>query len=235
MASTATSPLKIPKVSLKAKNRDFKGFVGGNVASSQIATGHAVSRHADSSQTDSFSRGSPGSGKAGSSLLWGSGHSTSCSARAAVGAGLLTSPTISGSETAAGVGGLQTSSPFFKAGSSPWWGSGHSTSSSESAAVGAGLLTSPMISGSETAAGVGGLQTSSPFFVAGSSPWWGYGHSTSCCDAEQQAAPGDAEQASLGSAKQGKSSPSHDGECGTSRYSPSAGGGGRSKQSSHGG
>ncbi|MGH0150933.1 UNVERIFIED_CONTAM: hypothetical protein FKN15_042849 [Acipenser sinensis] len=44
-----------------AKNRDFKGFTGGNVASSQAATGNAVSITADSSQTDSFSRGSPGS------------------------------------------------------------------------------------------------------------------------------------------------------------------------------
>ncbi|MGH0166476.1 UNVERIFIED_CONTAM: hypothetical protein FKN15_072116 [Acipenser sinensis] len=87
--------------------------------------------------------------------------------------------------------------------SSLFRGSGHSISCSASAVVGAILLISPMISGSETAAGVGGLQTSSPFFVAGSSPWWGSGHSTSCCDAEQQAAPGDAEQqAAPGDAEQ---------------------------------
>ncbi|MGH0126679.1 UNVERIFIED_CONTAM: hypothetical protein FKN15_021201 [Acipenser sinensis] len=48
---------------------------------------------------------------------------------------------------AAGVGGLQTSLLFFVAGSSPWWGSGHS------------------ISGSESAAGEGGLLTSSPLFT----------------------------------------------------------------------
>ena len=40
-------------------------------------------------------------------------------------------------------GGLQTCPPFFMAGSSPPWGSGHPFSCSEIAAGGAGLLTSP--------------------------------------------------------------------------------------------
>ncbi|MGH0165413.1 UNVERIFIED_CONTAM: hypothetical protein FKN15_049236 [Acipenser sinensis] len=52
---------------------------------------------------------------------------------------------------AAGVGGLQTSLPFFVAGSSPWCGSGHS------------------ISGSKSAAGEGGLLTSSPLFTTSGS------------------------------------------------------------------
>ncbi|MGH0184837.1 UNVERIFIED_CONTAM: hypothetical protein FKN15_016202 [Acipenser sinensis] len=39
--------------------------------------------------------------------------------------------------------GLQTCPPFFMAGSSPPWGSGHPFSCSEIAAGGAGLLTSP--------------------------------------------------------------------------------------------
>ncbi|MGH0171317.1 UNVERIFIED_CONTAM: hypothetical protein FKN15_060841 [Acipenser sinensis] len=65
------------------------------------------------------------------------------------------------SEKAAGAGGPPTS-PFFIAGSSPLWGSGHRNSCSE------------------TAAGESGLQTSSPFFVAGSSPFWGSGHRPPC-------------------------------------------------------
>ncbi|XP_058887906.1 keratin, type I cytoskeletal 9-like [Acipenser ruthenus] len=65
------------------------------------------------------------------------------------------------SEKAAGAGGPPTS-PFFVAGSSLLWGSGHKNSCSE------------------TAAGESGLQTSSPFFVAGSSPFWGSGHRTPC-------------------------------------------------------
>ncbi|MGH0146181.1 UNVERIFIED_CONTAM: hypothetical protein FKN15_049861 [Acipenser sinensis] len=51
----------------------------------------------------------------------------------------------------AGVGGLRTFPPFFVAGSSPWWGSDHS------------------ISGSESAAGEGGLLTSSPLFTTSGS------------------------------------------------------------------
>ncbi|MGH0167891.1 UNVERIFIED_CONTAM: hypothetical protein FKN15_056589 [Acipenser sinensis] len=65
------------------------------------------------------------------------------------------------SEKAAGAGGPPTS-PFFIAGSSPLWGSGHRNSCSE------------------TAAEESGLQTSSPFFVAGSSPFWGSGHRPPC-------------------------------------------------------
>ncbi|MGH0159537.1 UNVERIFIED_CONTAM: hypothetical protein FKN15_069178 [Acipenser sinensis] len=57
-------------------------------------------------------------------------------------------PMISGSETAAVGAGLQTSPPFFVAGSSLLWGSGHKNSCSE------------------TAAGESGLQTFSPFFVS---------------------------------------------------------------------
>ncbi|MGH0140247.1 UNVERIFIED_CONTAM: hypothetical protein FKN15_061475 [Acipenser sinensis] len=68
----------------------------------------------------------------------------------------------SGSETAAVGAGLRTSPPFFVAGSSLLWGSGHKNSCSE------------------TAARESGLQTSSPFFVAGSYPFWGSGHRTPC-------------------------------------------------------
>ncbi|MGH0120226.1 UNVERIFIED_CONTAM: hypothetical protein FKN15_056551 [Acipenser sinensis] len=63
------------------------------------------------------------------------------------------------SEKAAGSGGPPTS-PFFVAGSSPLWGSGHSNSCSE------------------TAAGVGGLQTSSPF---GGCAAWKYKNMQSFC------------------------------------------------------
>ncbi|MGH0145605.1 UNVERIFIED_CONTAM: hypothetical protein FKN15_006486 [Acipenser sinensis] len=170
MASTATSPLKNPAVQNK---------VSGWEGRLQWAHGRQRCQHNDSSQADSFSWGSPGSGKAagaggpptspffvaGNSPWWGSGHSTSCSETAAVGAGLLTSPTISSSETAAVGAGLLTSPTI---------------SGSKTAAMGAGLWTSPTILGSETAAGVGGLQTSSPFFVAGSSPFWGSDHRTPC-------------------------------------------------------
>ncbi|MGH0132432.1 UNVERIFIED_CONTAM: hypothetical protein FKN15_049820 [Acipenser sinensis] len=89
-------------------------------------------------------------------------------------------------------GGLQTCSPFFMAGSSPPWGSGHPFSCSEIAVGGAGLLTffmagscpswgsSHSISCSEIAAGEAGLLTSPPFFMAGSCPSRGSSHSISC-------------------------------------------------------
>ncbi|MGH0134590.1 UNVERIFIED_CONTAM: hypothetical protein FKN15_054835 [Acipenser sinensis] len=69
-------------------------------------------------------------------------------------------------------GGLQTCPPFFMAGSSPPWGSGHPFSCSEIAAGGAGLLTSP------------------PFFMVGSCPSWGSSHSISCPMAGLVATPG---------------------------------------------
>ncbi|MGH0115301.1 UNVERIFIED_CONTAM: hypothetical protein FKN15_006729 [Acipenser sinensis] len=64
--ATYTPPLKTQQSRKKSRagKGGFSGPTGGNVASSQAATGHAVSRCADSSQTDSFSWGSPGSGKA---------------------------------------------------------------------------------------------------------------------------------------------------------------------------
>ncbi|MGH0169550.1 UNVERIFIED_CONTAM: hypothetical protein FKN15_057065 [Acipenser sinensis] len=87
-------------------------------------------------------------------------------------------------------GGLQTCPPYFMAGSSPPWGSGHPFSCSEIAAGGAGLLTSPPSSWLAAAlhgapatvfpAGGAGFLTSPPFFVAGNCPSWGSSHSISC-------------------------------------------------------
>ncbi|MGH0152208.1 UNVERIFIED_CONTAM: hypothetical protein FKN15_035799 [Acipenser sinensis] len=157
-----------------------------------------------------------------------------------------------GSGKAAGAGGPLTS-PFFVAGSSPWWGCGHSTSCSESAAVGAGLLTSPMISDSETAALGAGLRTSptisgSETAAVGAGLWTSptiSGSKTAAVGAGLRTSPpffvassspfwgsGHRTPCGGGTGSRGSSCSSAPGGGGTSRYSPSAGGGGRGQQSS---
>ncbi|MGH0136371.1 UNVERIFIED_CONTAM: hypothetical protein FKN15_060970 [Acipenser sinensis] len=124
-------------------------------------------------------------------------------------------------------GDLQTSPPFFMAGSSPPWGSSHPFSCSEIAAREAGLLTSPPSSwpaapgdakqqaapsdaeqqaapgDAEQQAAPGDVeQQADPGDVEQQADPGDAEQQAAPGDAEQQASPGDAEQASLGGAKQ---------------------------------